>query len=268
VNTTDARHQQIVVMTGDDLRHQYFIKQLSAKFHIAAIFIESYDYPSPLAETEEENEAWNWFFGRRNLFEEKFIPQKQNTTSKNKPDICYLKKNELNSPNTLSLLKNKYSPGFIAAFGTGIMKENFLSLYPNSIYNMHLGIPEFYRGSSCNFWPIHNSDLKNLGATIHRVENGIDTGEIAAEEFVRLESTDNEQTLLWKTIQTGTRLMIKTIEEWKLGTLNLKKQKQAGKLYKMNDFTPAAILRVKKMMESGELKSQIELTMADPINPI
>lgn len=248
-------------MTGDGLRHQYFIRRLSFKFHIAAVFIESSNFPTPLPETEEENEAWNWFFERRQSFEKNMVTPALKIPGKNEPEIYYLKKNELNSTNTLALLK-KHSPDFIATFGTGILKEQLLSIFPLSIYNLHLGIPKFYRGSSCNFWPIHNLDLKNLGATIHRVENGIDTGKIAAEKFILLESTDNEQTLIWKTIETGTLLMEETIEKWKQGTLHLEKQKQIGKLYKMNDFKPAAILAVKKMVESGELKSQIELAIS------
>jgi len=254
----EVRSQEILVMTGDDLRHQYFIKQLSTKFRIAAVFIHNSDYPTPPPKTEEENEAWNWFFERRKEFEKINIAPDLKLTCKNEPEIHYLKKSALNTANTLSLLK-KYSPGFIAVFGIGILKEIILSHYPDSIYNLHVGIPEFYRGSSCNFWPIYNYDLKNLGATIHRVEKGIDTGKIAAEKFIHLESSDNEQTLIWKTLQTGTQLMVETIEKWKSGNLCLEEQKQGGKLYKMKDFDPAALLKVKRMVESGELKTQIEL---------
>ena len=73
-----------------------------------------------------------------------------------------------------------------------------------------------------------------------------------------MEPTDNEQTLTWKTIHVGTQLMLDTIDKWKLEMLYLKEQKQIGTLYKMNEFNPAAILKVKNMVESGELKLQIE----------
>ena len=152
-------------------------------------------------------------------------------------------------------------PGLIAIFGIGILDEKFLSLYPRSIFNLHVGLPEYYRGSSCNFWPIHNGDLKNLGAAVHQVEKGIDTGKITAKKRIQLEITDNEQSLLWKTLETGTRLMEETIEKWQKGELNLKKQKQHGKLYRFNDFKPKAILKVKKMVESGDLRNRIELLL-------
>ena len=138
------------------------------------------------------------------------------------------------------------------------MHERILSNFPDCIFNLHVGIPEYYRGSSCNFWPIYNSDLKNLGATVHIIEKGIDTGKIAGAKLITLGPEDNEQTLTWKTIHVGTQLMVETIEKWKLGMLYLKEQKQVGTLYKMSEFNPAAILRIKKMVESGELKLQIE----------
>ena len=77
-----------------------------------------------------------------------------------------------------------------------------------------------------------------------------------------MEPADNEQTIAWKTIHVGTQLMVETIDKWKLEILYLKKQKQVGTLYKMNEFNPAAILKVKNMVESGELKLEIETVIS------
>ena len=73
-----------------------------------------------------------------------------------------------------------------------------------------------------------------------------------------MEPKDNEQSLLWKTLETGTPLMEETIEKWQTGKLILNKQKQNGELYRRIDLNSAAILKVKKMVESGELRIQIE----------
>jgi methionyl-tRNA formyltransferase len=260
VKNSKKNPTEIVIITGNDLRHQYFLKQLNSKHNIAAVFIQESNFPTPNSEKQEESDAWSWFFERRNLFEKETITPKLKIKTQNEPETFYLKYNDLNSLKTLSLIQ-RYSPGFIAVFGAGIIKERILSSYPNSIYNLHVGIPEFYRGSSCNFWPIYNCDFKNLGATIHRVEKGIDTGKVAGESFITLESTDSEQTLMWKTLQVGTKLMEETIQKWKNNLLSLKKQERTGKLYKIKEFKPAAILKVKKMVESGELKSQLQLAL-------
>ena len=252
-----SNEKKLAVLIGDDLRHQYFLFQLNSKHSISAVFIEKSEYPQPIAKTENEKNAWSWFFERRKTFEHETITPTLNIKTLNNPDVFHVEKNGLNSLKTLTRLK-EISPDFIACFGTGILHEKILSNFPDCIFNLHVGIPEYYRGSSCNFWPIYNSDLKNLGATVHLIEKGIDTGKIAGTKLIPLEPEDNEQTLTWKTIHVGTQLMVETIEKCKLGMLCLKKQKQVGTLYKMNEFNPAAILRIKKMVESGELKLQIE----------
>ena len=252
-----SNEKKLVVLIGDDLRHQYFLFQLNSKHSISAVFIEKSEYPQPIAKTENEKNAWSWFFERRKTFEHETITPTLNIKTLNNPDVFHVKKNGLNSLKTLTRLK-EISPDFIACFGTGILHERILSNFPDCIFNLHVGIPEYYRGSSCNFWPIYNTDLKNLGATVHVIEKGIDTGKIAGAKLITLEPEDNEQTLTWKTIHVGTQLMVETIEKCKLGMLYLKEQKQVGTLYKMNEFNPAAILKIKKMVESGELKLQIE----------
>ena len=252
-----SNEKKLVVLIGDDLRHQYFLFQLNSKHNISAVFIEKSEYPQPIAKTENEKNAWSWFFERRKTFEHETITPTLNIKTLNNPDVFYVEKNGLNSLKTLTRLK-EISPDFIACFGTGILHERILSNFPDCIFNLHVGIPEYYRGSSCNFWPIYNSDLKNLGATVHLIEKGIDTGKIAGTKLIPLEPEDDEQTLTWKTIHVGTQLMVETIEKWKLGMLCLKEQKQVGPLYKMIEFNPAAILRIKKMVESGELELQIE----------
>ena len=64
-----------------------------------------------------------------------------------------------------------------------------------------------------------------------------------------------------KTLHKGTQLMDEIIGKWKKGELNLKQQTRKGKLYKMKDFRPNAILKVKNMVESGKLQSLIELNL-------
>jgi folate-dependent phosphoribosylglycinamide formyltransferase PurN len=257
-----SKSKNIILMIGDGLRHQYFFRQINSIHSISAVFILSSKYPKPLAKTKEENDAWNWFFKRRDEFEKNTLTQILDLKSKSKPDIINLEGSKLNSSETLSLIK-KYSPGFIAVFGIGIIKEEILSYCPDSFYNLHVGIPEYYRGSSCNFWPIYNRDLKNLGATVHKIEKGIDTGQIAEKKTITLKSHDNEQSIMWKTLEVGTQLMNETLHKWKQGELHLKVQKQIGKQYKMIEFNPAAILNVKLMVESGELRSKLKSTLGE-----
>ncbi len=252
-----ARSQEkILVITGEDLRHQYFVNQLNAHFPLAAVLTETSVYPSPPPGSEEEKKAWDWFFTRRMAYESRVFA----TVSKplNQPPVIKIQKGRLNSPETLQVI-TRFSPGFIAVFGTGMLQENLLNLYPGQIFNLHVGLPEFYRGSSCNFWPVYEKQLEKLGAAVHLTNEGIDKGQIAAQAAIELDDKDDEQTLIGKTLLVGVQLMIATIRNWKNKTLNFSPLTKPGKLYLRKEFTPQAVLRVRQMVESGELAHQLKL---------
>jgi methionyl-tRNA formyltransferase len=217
------KSKNIVILTGNDCRHQYFIHHLSAEFSISEIFIEAGNFPSPSSQSKEESIAWEWFFQRQ----------------------------------TVAKVK-KANPGFLAVFGTSILKKPILNVLPNQCFNLHIGDPEYYRGSSCNFWPIYQKKLNHLSATIHRIDQNIDTGEILSRQAVTLQKSDNEQTLLLKPLILGTKLMIKIIKQWQGGLLQSFPQNKTGKLYKKADFNPEVILKFKQMVESGELNTLIQ----------
>ncbi len=252
-----SANQNIVILTGDDPRHQFFIHQLNRRFSISEIYIEKSDYPSPSPQSEEESIAWDWFFSRRDHSEKELVLESSQLPTKNNPRTTYLNKGELNSPDTIVKIE-KSNPGFIAVFGTSILKKPFLQLFPNRLFNLHIGDPEFYRGSSCNFWPIYLGELHHLSATIHRINQGIDTGDILSRQAINIGVGDDEQTLLLKPLKLGARLMVETIQNWQRGALQSIPQNRNGKLFKKSDFTPKAILEMKQMVESGRLNDCIQ----------
>ena len=252
-----SENQNIVILTGGDPRHQFFIHQLCTRLAISVVYIEKCDYPNPGPQSEEESIAWDWFFKRRDHSEKELLLKSSKLKTKNTPGTTYLSAGELNSPDTIEKIE-KFDPGFIAVFGTSILRESFLQRFPNRLFNLHIGDPEFYRGSSCNFWPIHQGKLQHLSATIHRINQGIDTGDILSRQAITISAEDDEQTLLLKPLQLGSRLMVETIQNWQSGTLQSIPQNRRGKLFKKSDFTPKAILEMKQMVESGRLNDCIQ----------
>jgi len=49
--------------------------------------------------------------------------------------------------------------------------------------NLHMGVSPFYRGSSTNFWALHDGRPAFVGATIHRLTSGLDSGPILCHVF-------------------------------------------------------------------------------------
>ena len=130
--------------------------------------------------------------------------------------------------------------------------------FPNRIINLHVGLSGKYRGSSCNFWPIHDGQLDCLGATLLKINAGIDTGEILAQETIEIEEGDTEQSLMGKSLMLGIDLTIQVLRRWFKGNEAVLPLERNGKLFQKNDFTPEAISKVKEMVESGHLASLIK----------
>ena len=82
----------LVVLIGDGLRHQHFLFELNSKHRISAVFIEQSKYPQPIAKTENEKDAWTWFFERRKTFEHETITPTLNINTLNNPDVFHVKK--------------------------------------------------------------------------------------------------------------------------------------------------------------------------------
>ena len=202
----------LLVIAGDQLRHQYFANQLNFYFPLSVVFTEHFEHPETGFKTKEEKEGWNQFFINRRQTEEHLLRFSNNIPAQNIPKFFDIAKGRLNHDETLQAIQN-FNPAKIIIFGTSLLDSKYLKLYPNCIFNLHVGLSQYYRGSSCNFWPIHQLRPDLLGATIHYVEKGIDNGEIIYQDTIKLEENDSEYILMVKTLILGTELMIDCINK-------------------------------------------------------
>ena len=62
------------------------------------------------------------------------------------------------------------------------------------IINLHVGITPEYRGVHGGYWSIVNKDVENFGVSLHKVDKGIDTGEILWQKTCGISDTDNFNT--------------------------------------------------------------------------
>lgn len=249
--------KNILLVTGPDLRHRYYTNNLNHHFHLAGIIVEQSNYPQPQAESSEEKDAWDWFFARRHNHEAKIFNNSGKLSSKNTPQVSKLSPGGINSRESINTIKS-IRPDLIAVFGSSILGPELLDLYPKRIFNLHVGLADRYRGSSCNFWPIYDRNLGDLGAAIIRIDKGTDSGETLVQAKINLEEKDNEQSLIAKTIILGTKLMIAAIHKWMAGTLKPLGASNKGKLFMQKDFTPGSILKVRKMVEGNEIQAMIK----------
>jgi folate-dependent phosphoribosylglycinamide formyltransferase PurN len=252
--------KKLLVITGDQFAHKYFLHKLNSIFYISSVLIESIQYPDPTFKSREEKETWDNFFSNRQKAEKSLLKIHDTSHIPHKYKKHYIETGFLNNDKTLALI-NKIKPDQIIIFGSSLLGPKYLDLYPNRILNLHVGLSQFYRGSSCNFWPIYDLKPQFLGATVHYVSNKIDGGNIVVQDKINLNKNDSEFVLMTKTIILGTKLMIEAIKIISFnfsfkGTPNKK-----GSLYLIKDFLPNAIKRVSQDSSSGDLSKAIVLAI-------
>ena len=76
-------------------------------------------------------------------------------------------------------LKPALDSDIYIVFGSSYIKGWLIDhLISNNAINIHMGISPYYRGSSCNFWALYDYNPHLMGATIHMLSKGLDSGKI------------------------------------------------------------------------------------------
>ena len=64
-------------------------------------------------------------------------------------------------------------------FGSSFLKGELIDfLIKNKALNIHMGVSPYYRGTDCNFWALYDENPHLVGATIHYISKGLDSGPI------------------------------------------------------------------------------------------
>lgn len=84
----------------------------------------------------------------------------------------------------LSLIETALASDFYLVFGASFIRGPLIDfLVPKKAVNIHMGISPDYRGSSCNFWAAYERNFHLVGATIHMLTKGLDSGPILSHAF-------------------------------------------------------------------------------------
>jgi methionyl-tRNA formyltransferase len=152
---------KVLVLTTQTPHHAFFIRELAAAHEVIA-FRETTSLPAPFDthhpfEDERDRYEWNrWFAGRRT-------------------DLTEL------------VLKKQHADA-VVVFGTGVLKAPVIEDYSQRIFNLHGGDPQEYRGLDTHLWAIFHRDFAGLVTTLHRLDTGLDTGDIVASAAVPVTS--------------------------------------------------------------------------------
>jgi folate-dependent phosphoribosylglycinamide formyltransferase PurN len=79
----------------------------------------------------------------------------------------------------LEMLEEALHADIFVVFGASYIRPPLIDvLMGKRTVNIHMGISPYYRGTSCNFWALYDGRPDLVGATIHMLSRGIDSGPI------------------------------------------------------------------------------------------
>ncbi len=113
------------------------------------------------------------------------------------------------------------------ALSAPILKKELFSLPSMGTINLHKGQLPNYRGMPPAFWELKNKE-STVGCTIHKVDSGLDSGDILLESFVEVDAFSTIKGLQEKLHHLGMNMVIDAVRLIAGGRAVFVKQKSSG----------------------------------------
>jgi methionyl-tRNA formyltransferase len=141
-----------------------------------------------------------------------------------------IERSDLNSANFCQMIGQYEADLFISVASPIIFKKELVVLPKRDCINIHNAPLPKYRGMLPNFWQLYHGETK-AGITIHRIAEGIDTGDIVAQHFVSIEPEETLNDLIVKTKKMGAHFMADVIEDYRQGKVTYRKMTGEGSYF-------------------------------------
>lgn len=99
-----------------------------------------------------------------------------------------------------------------------------------NLYNIHFSLLPSYKGMYTSYWPIINNET-STGVTLHKIDHGIDTGEIISQIEIPITSNMNAKQLYQEYIRAGIILIRDNFDNIINGNIVSKIQSAKGSTY-------------------------------------
>jgi folate-dependent phosphoribosylglycinamide formyltransferase PurN len=109
-------------------------------------------------------------------------------------------------------LLSALAPAVVVVNGTRILNKPTLTAVTAPFINMHAGITPAYRGVHGGYWALAEGRPDLVGTTVHRVDEGIDTGSIVDQAFFRVTEEDSFWTYPYLHTAAGIPLLVRAVE--------------------------------------------------------
>jgi phosphoribosylglycinamide formyltransferase 1 len=240
-----------ILLTSTFRRHVFVANRLAEECDLVGVWQEEKSFrPDHYARDADEDAIIQRHFADRDRSEERYFAAADRLRLRSGAVQRVVAASACSDPVEVALMAASH-PEVVLVFGTGILREPFLSTFGGRIVNLHLGLSPYYRGAGTNFWPLVNREPEYVGATIHCLDAGIDTGPILAHARPTIDRGDGPHDLGNKTISAAADMLLHAAAAHLAGSARQVPQWTGGRLYQRKDFSAQAVRRLCRNFETG-----------------
>lgn len=142
-------------------------------------------------------------------------------------DVPLLKAESVRSESTQTWIRERQADAAaVVAYGQ-FLDSTVLSLLPLGWFNLHFSLLPAFRGAA----PVQRaieSGVTDSGVSVFRIDEGLDTGEIAAQEPYSFGATETSGEALESMAVVGSRIMVRVFDQLENGVLTFEPQGESG----------------------------------------
>ena len=249
---------RVIILTSTFRRHQFLCRYLAARLSVVGVWQEEKSFkPTSHANGPDDADVIRRHFSARDDAEARDFSDVEFAGEIDAKSCRQVSVGGLNDPNEVTRMV-EMKPNVVVVFGTGILKGDILSRFEGQLLNIHLGLSPYYRGAGTNFWPLVNGEPEFVGATIHYLDAGIDTGPIIAHVRPDIDRTDGPHEPGNKAIRAAAEGMVKAVKAQHRGRLRSHPQTAKGRLYQRKDFNAEAVRQLYHQFDQNVLGNYLD----------
>ncbi|NNE77786.1 MAG: hypothetical protein HKN31_12020, partial [Pricia sp.] len=145
---------------------------------------------------------------------------------------------------------NSLDPTVVVVVSRRIISKRTLNRVKAKFINIHDGIVPRYRGLFGAYWAMVENDMENCGATVHFIDENLDTGTIIAQTNIRTRLTKEDNFFTYPLHQFASALPLLNQALLDIGNGRLSTQKTVLEVGKVR-FVPTLWTYIMNMVRKG-----------------
>ena len=170
---------KITLFTANQARHNYLINLLSSVATEINVVQESRTiFPGIVPGHYPATDTIKEYFSKVINAQKKLFGNSYISVTNKKLNFLPLESGDLTRC-SIEYLSDFLKSDIYVVFGSSYIKGELVDFLVNhKALNIHMGVSPYYRGTDCNFWALFDDNPHLVGATIHMLSKGLDSGAI------------------------------------------------------------------------------------------